>query len=56
MPGLVVLSSIKKQTEQAMRNKPVINIPQWPLISLQVVALLGFLSWPFPVMDCDMEL
>ena len=28
---LVVLGAIKKQTEQAMRSRPVSNTPSWPL-------------------------
>ena len=31
IPGLVVLSSIRKQAKQARRSKPVSNIPPWPL-------------------------
>ena len=31
IPGLVVLESIRKQAEQAMRTKPVSNAPRWPL-------------------------
>jgi hypothetical protein len=31
IPGLVVLSSIRKQAERARRSKPVSNIPPWPL-------------------------
>jgi hypothetical protein len=29
--GLVVLSSIREQAEQARRSKPGKNIPPWPL-------------------------
>jgi hypothetical protein len=32
--GLVVLSSIRKQAEQAKGSKPVSNIPPWPLHQL----------------------
>jgi hypothetical protein len=31
IPGLVVLSSIRKQGEQAKGSKPVSSIPPWPL-------------------------
>ena len=37
IPGLVVLSSIRKQAEQAMRSKPVSSTPPWSL--LQVLPL-----------------
>ena len=45
-PELVVLGSIRKQAEQAMRSKPESSIPPWPLhqLLLQVPALLEFLS------------
>jgi hypothetical protein len=32
--GLVVLGSIRKQAEQAMRSKPVSSTPPWPLHQL----------------------
>ena len=32
--GLVVLESIKKQTEQKMESKPVSSTPPWPLHQL----------------------
>ena len=46
IPGLVVLSSIREQAEQAMENKPVRGTPPWPLHQLlhQVPALPEFLS------------
>jgi hypothetical protein len=31
IPGLVVLGSIREQAEQARGDKPVKNIPPWPL-------------------------
>ena len=34
IPGLVVLGSIRKQAEQAMRSKPVSSTPPWPLLQL----------------------
>jgi hypothetical protein len=34
IPGLVVLGSLTKQTEQAMRSKPVSSIPRRPLHQL----------------------
>jgi hypothetical protein len=45
-PGLVVLGSIRKQTEQAMGSKPVSSTPPWPLhqLLLQVPVLLEFLT------------
>jgi hypothetical protein len=33
IPGLVILSSITKQTEQAMGSKPVSNILPWPVLA-----------------------
>jgi hypothetical protein len=40
--GLVVLSAIREQTEQARRSKPVRNIPPWLLHQLLLPALLEF--------------
>jgi hypothetical protein len=34
-PGLVVLGFIRKQAEQALRNKPVSSTHLWPLYWLQ---------------------
>ena len=34
IPGLVVLGSIKKQSEQTMGSKQVSSIPPWPLHQL----------------------
>jgi hypothetical protein len=42
--GLVVLSSIRKQAEQARGSKPVCNIPPWPLHQLLLPDLLEFQS------------
>jgi hypothetical protein len=42
--GLVVLSSIRKHAEQASGNKPVKNIPPWPLHQLLLPGLLEFQS------------
>jgi hypothetical protein len=42
--GLVVLGSIRKQTEHAMGSKPVSNIPPWPLHQLLLPELLEFQS------------
>ena len=44
IPGLVVLGSIRKQAEQARGNKPVKNIPPWPLHQLLLPDLLEFMS------------
>jgi hypothetical protein len=38
--GLVVLDSIREQPEQAKGNKPVRNIPPWPLHQLLLPDLL----------------
>jgi hypothetical protein len=50
IPGLVTLGSIRKKAEQAMRSNGL-------CISscLQVLALLGFLSWLPLVMNSDIE-
>jgi hypothetical protein len=40
IPGLEVLGSIRKQTEQARESKPVSNIPPWPLHQLLLSGLL----------------
>jgi hypothetical protein len=44
IPGLVVLSSIREQAEQARRSKPVKNIPPWLLYLLLLSDLLEFQS------------
>jgi hypothetical protein len=44
IPGLVVLGSIKKQTEQARGSKLVSNIPPWPLYQLLLPDLFEFQS------------
>jgi hypothetical protein len=41
IPGQVVLSSIRKQAEQARGGKPVSNIPPWPLHQLLYPDLLS---------------
>ena len=51
-PGLVVLGSIRKQAEQAMRSKPISSISS----CFQVTGLLEFLSRLPPVMDYDLEM
>jgi hypothetical protein len=42
--GLIVLSSIREQAEQARGSKPVSNIPLWPLHQLLLPDLLEFQS------------
>jgi hypothetical protein len=42
--GLVVLSSIREQAEQARRGKPVNNTPPWPLHQLLLSDLFEFPS------------
>jgi hypothetical protein len=42
--GLVVLDSIREQTEQSRESKPVKNIPPWPLHQLLLSDLLEFQS------------
>jgi hypothetical protein len=44
IPRLIVLGSIRNQTEQARGSKPVSNIPPWPLHQLLLPDLLEFLS------------
>jgi hypothetical protein len=41
---LVVLGSVRKQAEQARGDKPVKNIPPWPLRQLLLFDLLEFHS------------
>jgi hypothetical protein len=41
---LVVFGSIREQAEQARGNKPVRNIPPWPLHQLLLPDLLEFQS------------
>ena len=55
--GLVVLGSIRKQAEKAMRYKPVSSTPPWSLyqILLQVPVLLEFLSCLPLIMNSDVE-
>ena len=42
--GLVVLGSIREQSEQVGGGKPVKNIPPWPLHQLLLSDLLEFQS------------
>jgi len=44
IPGLVVLSSIREQAEQARGSKPVSNSPIWPPHQLLLPALCEFQS------------
>jgi hypothetical protein len=44
IPGLVVLSSIREQAEQARGSKSTRNIPSWPLHHLLLPDLLEFQS------------
>jgi hypothetical protein len=48
-PGLLVLGSIRKQVEQAMKSKPVSSALPWPLHQLlpSGPCVFEFLSW-FP--------
>jgi hypothetical protein len=55
IPGLVVLGSIRKQTEQARGSKPVSNIPPWPLHQLLLPDLLEFQSCLPLVVNSSME-
>jgi hypothetical protein len=34
IPEPIVLSAIRKQSEEAMKSRPVKNIPPWPLHQL----------------------
>jgi len=57
IPRLMVLGSIRKQAEQAMRSKPVSSILHGLCLSscLQVPALLEFLPSLLLVADCSMD-
>jgi hypothetical protein len=55
IPGMVVLGSIRKQAEQARGNKPVSNIPPWPLHQLLLPDLLEFQSSLPSVMNGNVE-
>jgi hypothetical protein len=44
IPGLVVLSSIREEAEQASGSEPVSNISPWPLHLLLLPDLLEFQS------------
>jgi hypothetical protein len=39
--GLVILDSIRKQAEKARGNRPISNIPPWPLHQLLLPDLLS---------------
>jgi hypothetical protein len=53
--GLVVLSAIREQAEQARGSKPVSNMPPWPLHQLLLPDLLEFQSWPPLVINRNVE-
>jgi hypothetical protein len=42
IPGLVVLSSIREQAEEARRSKPVSSTPPWPVHQFLLSDLLQF--------------
>jgi hypothetical protein len=42
--GLIILSSIREQAEQAKGSKPVKNIPPWPMHQLLLPDLFQFQS------------
>ena len=44
IPKLVVLGSIRKQVEQAMRNEPVSSMPLWSLHRAPASRILPCLS------------
>ena len=46
IPGLMVLGSISKQTEQARGSKPVSSTPLWPLHQLLPPVLPCLSSYP----------
>ena len=54
--GLVVLCSIRKQSEQARGSKPVRSIPPWPLHQLLLPDLLEFQSRLPLVMNSNVEM
>lgn len=47
IPQLIVLCSIRKQAQQAMRSKPASQTPQWPLYQLLT---LGYCPGYVPVL------
>ena len=56
-PEVVVMGSIRKETDQAVESKPVSSILHGLCISacLQIPALLEFLSWLPLEIDYDVE-
>ena len=55
IPGLVVVGSIRKQTEQARGTKPLSNFLPWPLHQLLLPDLLEFQSWLPLVINSNVE-
>jgi hypothetical protein len=55
IPGLVVLSSIRKQAEQARESKPVRGIPPWCVHQFLLPDLLEFQSWLPLMMNSNVE-
>jgi hypothetical protein len=53
---LVVLGSIREQSEEARGSKPVSNIPPWPLHQLLLPDLLEFQSRLPLVMNSNVEM
>lgn len=53
-PGLVILGFLRKQAEQAVRNKTINSTPPWPTHQLLPIcsALFEFLPW-LPSVDWD---
>lgn len=53
-PGLVILGFLRKQAEQAVRNKPIISTLLWSMHQLLPIcsALFEYLTW-LPSMNCD---
>lgn len=57
-PELVVLKSLRKQGEQAMRNKPVSNLSSVVSESApdpKIPVLIELLYWLFSMIDLNME-
>ena len=53
--GLVVLSSVREQTEQARRSKPPRNIPPWLLHQVLFPDMLEFQAWLSLVINSNLE-
>jgi len=54
--SLMVLGSIRKQAEQAMRNRPVSSTPPWPLLQfLPPDSCLELLPWLPSVEECSLR-